>query len=240
MSERYFLSQPLTAGLVELDGTEAHHLGRVMRARPGDQVILFDGQGCEALAIIQQVDRDRIVLQTDELLEVDRELPVPLVLGVALPRGDRQKWLVEKLVELGVRTLVPLATERGVAQPTDKALDRLRRMVIEASKQCGRNRLMEIETSGTLDDFCQAHADYPRRLIAHPDQAGNGLDKPGLAATPNQATAAAVGPEGGFSPAEIQQAVQWGWQPTQLGTRILRVETAAMTLAAVLGQGAEG
>ena len=240
MSVRYFLRQPLAAGLVELDGTEAHHLGRVMRAQPGDQVVLFDGQGCEALATIRQIDRDRIVLQAEELLEVDRELPVPLVLGVALPRGDRQKWLVEKLVELGVSRLAPLVTERGVAQPTEKATERLRRMVIEASKQCGRNRLMEIEDPRKLDDFFQAHADFPRKLIAHPLQVGSGLDKPGLLATPNEATAAAVGPEGGFSPAEIQQAVQWGWQPTQLGTRILRVETAAMTLAAVLGQGATG
>ena len=235
MSARYFLSQPLATGLVELDGTEAHHLGRVMRAQPGDQVTLFDGQGCEALATIQQVDRDHVTLQVDELLEVDRERPVSLVLGVALPRGDRQKWLVEKLVELGVSMLVPLVTERGVAQPTDKALDRLRRMVIEASKQCGRNRLMEIDMPRTLEDFCQAHADSSRKLIAHPGEVAGGLDKHGLMLNPDEATVAAVGPEGGFSDSELDVSAQHGWQRISLGPRILRVETAALALAGLTG-----
>ena len=235
MSARYFLSQPLATGLVELDGTEAHHLGRVMRAQPGDQVTLFDGQGFEALATIQQVDRDHVTLQVDELLEVDRERPVSLVLGVALPRGDRQKWLVEKLVELGVSMLVPLVTERGVAQPTDKALDRLRRMVIEASKQCGRNRLMEIDMPRTLEDFCQAHADSSRKLIAHPGEVAGGLDKHGLMLNPDEATVAAVGPEGGFSDSELDVSAQHGWQRISLGPRILRVETAALALAGLTG-----
>ncbi len=235
MSARYFLSQPLATGLVELDGTEAHHLGRVMRAQPGDQVTLFDGQGFEALATIQQVDRDHVRLQVDELLEIDRERPVSLVLGVALPRGDRQKWLVEKLVELGVSRLVPLVTERGVAQPTDKALDRLRRMVIEASKQCGRNRLMEIDMPRTLEDFCQAHADYSRKLIAHPGEVAGGLDKQELMLNPDEATVAAVGPEGGFCDSELDVAGQHGWQRISLGPRILRVETAALALAGLTG-----
>jgi len=143
--------------------------------------------------------------------------------------------LVEKLVELGVASLVPLVTERGVAQPIEKALDRLRRMVIEASKQCGRNQLMEIETPGSLDDFCQAHADFPGRLIAHPDETVATLDRSSLKAGSSQATAVAVGPEGGFSEAELQVASQYGWQQVSLGPRILRVETAAVLLAALTG-----
>ena len=235
MSARYFLSQPLATGLVELDGTEAHHLGRVMRAQPGGQVTLFDGQGFEALATIQQVGRDHVTLQVDELLEVDRERPVSLVLGVALPRGDRQKWLVEKLVELGVSRLVPLVTERGVAQPTDKVLDRLRRTVIEASKQCGRNRLMEIDVPRTLEDFCQAHAGCSRKLIAHPGEVAGGLDKQDLMVNPNEETVAAVGPEGGFCDNEIDVAGTHGWQRISLGPRILRIETAALALASLTG-----
>src|SRR5205823_14535109 len=84
-----------------------------------------------------------------ERREVSRELSFSLTLAVALPKGERQKWLIEKATELGVTRIVPLVTERGVAQPVESALDRLRRGVIEASKQCGRNRLMEIAQSKT-------------------------------------------------------------------------------------------
>ncbi len=235
MSQRFFISESIEAGQLELTGAEARHLGRVMRAQPGDTVIVFNGRGLESRAQVCRVEKNVVLLQLESPCSVDRERPDPLVLGVALPRGDRQKWLVEKLVELGAASLVPLVTERGVAQPIEKALDRLRRMVIEASKQCGRNQLMEIETPASLDDFCQAHADFPGRLIAHPDETVATLDRSSLKAGSSQATAVAVGPEGGFSEAELQVASQYGWQQVSLGPRVLRVETAAVLLAALTG-----
>src|SRR4051794_31403592 len=146
MSERFFSSNPITAERITLDGPEAHHLLHVMRATPGERVILFDGTGAEFIAIVEQLRRSEVELRIAERCTVDRELPFPLTVGVALPKGDRQKWLVEKLTELGVTTLVPLITERSVAQPSSGALDRLRRAVIEAAKQCGRNRLMALST----------------------------------------------------------------------------------------------
>ena len=87
---------------------------------------------------------------------------------MALPKGDRQKWLVEKAVELGVTRIVPLRTQRGVAQPVEQALVRLRRAVIEASKQCGRNRLLQIDEPRAWPDFVADAADTPCRLLAHP------------------------------------------------------------------------
>ena len=107
---------------------------------------------------------------------VNRELPFDLTLGVALPKGDRQKWLVEKAVELGVTRIVPLRTRRGVAQPVEQALVRLRRAVIEASKQCGRNRLLQIDQPRAWPDFVADAADAPCRLLAHPE--GNRAEFP--------------------------------------------------------------
>src|SRR5215210_2032346 len=144
MSERFFSPHPITAGCMMLDGPEAHHLLHVMRASVGDEVTLFDGSGAEFKATVQTLRRTDAELRIVERREVDRELPFDLVVGVALPKGDRQKWLVEKLTELGVTTLVPVVTERCVAQPAAGALDRLRRSIIEAAKQCGSNRLMQI------------------------------------------------------------------------------------------------
>lgn len=235
MSQRFFINESIEAGQVELTGAEARHLGRVMRAEPGDCLVIFNGRGIESQAEVVRVDKNTVLLELEAPCLVDRERPSRLVLGVALPRGDRQKWLVEKLVELGTASLVPLLTERGVAQPNDKVLDRLRRMVIEASKQCGRNQLMEITVPRPLADFCQAHDEFPCRLIAHPDLASPGPDKSILEAGSTPATAVAVGPEGGFSEDELQVADQHGWQRISLGPRTLRVETAAVALAALTG-----
>jgi 16S rRNA (uracil1498-N3)-methyltransferase len=139
---------------------------------------------------------------------------------------------VEKSVELGVARLVPLETVRGVAQPADRALDRLRRTVIEASKQCGRNRLMEVCSPQRLNGFLGSAPDEALRLVAHPGDAArplcHWLDQSGL-----RPVCIAIGPEGGFSEEEIAEAVPAGPLVT-LGPRILRIETAALALAAAV------
>src|SRR3954471_3359889 len=235
MSDRFFASQPITGDHVTLDGPEAHHLLHVMRAAAGTQVTVFDNSGAEFDAVVESTRRSDAILRVTDRREVNRELPFPLVVGVALPKGDRQKWLVEKLTELGVTTLVPLITERSVAQPSIGALDRLRRAVIEAAKQCGRNRLMEISPpqrweAWLNDDCCLPNNTQLSRLLAHP----KGLPLTELAPDQHSPVQIAIGPEGGFTDAEVSAAVSAGWQTVSLGPRILRVETAAIALAAAV------
>jgi 16S rRNA (uracil1498-N3)-methyltransferase len=159
---------------------------------------------------------------------VNRELPFDLTLGVALPKGDRQKWLVEKAVELGVTRIVPLRTQRGVAQPVEQALVRLRRAVIEASKQCGRNRLLQIEQPRSWPDFVADAGSTACRLVAHPG------GQTGLGSLSVGDICLGIGPEGGFAEDEVALAVAAGWSSVGLGPRILRVETAALALTAVI------
>ena len=232
MSDRFFSETPITGELATLDGPEAHHLLHVMRARIGDRVTLFDGSGAQFVAEIAATKCASVELRIVDRSEVDRELPFELVVGVSLPKGDRQKWLVEKLTELGVTTLAPLITERGVAQPTASALDRLRRSVIEAAKQCGRNRLMTIAEPQEWTAYLSKHpgGDESRRLVAH----FGGLPFSSIDFTQAIETHLAIGPEGGFSDNEITAATAAGWQIVDLGPRILRVETAAIALAAVV------
>jgi len=233
MSERFYVSQPIAGERVTLDGPEAHHLLRVMRAAVGERVTLFDGGGCEFVGEIVRCGRNDAELAIVERCTVDRELPLELVVGVSLPKGDRQKWLVEKLTELGARRLVPLVTARGVAQPTAGAFARLARGVIEATKQCGRNRLMAIAKPQAWGDWLlQASTDAVtvRRFLAHP----GGLPLGEINLHERQPTHLAIGPEGGFTPDEAAAAVAAGWQAVDLGPRILRVETAAVALAAVV------
>jgi 16S rRNA (uracil1498-N3)-methyltransferase len=260
MSDRYFVESPIQTDRATLTGPEAHHLLHVMRAKPGAEVVLFDSSGAEFDAVVERTTRAEVELAVRSRREVDRELPRALTLAVALPKGDRQKWLVEKAVELGVRRLVPLQTARGVAQPVAQALDRLRRAVIEASKQCGRNRLMEIAAPETLPALIAATADVPCRWLAHPrgDAAGElsrrtqsycveSRTQSHCVETGRSETAsylgsrseaasylAAIGPEGGFTDEEVSLALAAGWQTLDLGPRILRVETAALAVAAML------
>lgn len=229
MSERFFLAAAPQAGQAVLTGDEARHLTRVLRARLGDEVRVFDGAGREWAAHVAAIGRDQVTL---ELVADLPPRPSParhLTLAVALPKGERQKWLVEKLTELGVTRLVPLITDRGVAEATPAAIERLTRGVIEACKQCGRNTLMKIGEPATLEQLAAAHPEAVR-LFAHP--IGSPLAE---AVAPGQpAIVVAIGPEGGFTDAEIEAAARHGYHRVSLGPLILRIETAAIAMAARL------
>jgi len=236
MADRYFVESLITGQQARLSGAEAHHLAHVMRAAVGHEVVLFDGSGSEFVARVERVGRSEIELAVVSRESIDREARVRVSLGVALPKGDRQRWLVEKAVELGVLRLVPLLTERSTDRAGDSALGRLRRAVIEASKQCGRNRLMEIATPLKLADFLTAPPSEGWRLIAHPCAQGirRVLDELATTQTDPPQASIAVGPEGGFTDLELDLAKASGWQALALGPRILRVETAALALVAAV------
>ena len=236
MADRYFVEKPITEEKTSLGGPEAHHLIHVLRAKPGERVTLFDGSGAEFNAEITTVSRNNVDFNVLGREEIDRELAFELTIGVALPKGDRQRWLVEKAVELGVERIVPLRTSRSVAQPVEKALGRLRRTVIEASKQCGRNRLMVIDSPQEWHDFVATEVNTEMqascRLLAHP---GSGAATPRVERSGN--VRLAIGPEGGFSEDEVALALSAGWQAVSLGRRILRTETAAILLTASVSRG---
>jgi 16S rRNA (uracil1498-N3)-methyltransferase len=236
MTDRYFVQPRITGDTAVLAGPEAHHLVHVKRAKPGVRVTLFDGGGAEFAAEIRTIRRDEVVLAVLERREIDRESPIELTLAVSLPKGDRQKWLVEKCTELGVSGVVPIVTTRSVAQPGPQAASRLVRAVIEASKQCGRNRLMVIHDAQNWADFAVSPVARDRsnvlRLIAHPGGGKFSLDL--LGAGPPDRVLLAVGPEGGFTPEEVELALAAGWIAIDLGPRILRIETAAVLLSGLV------
>jgi 16S rRNA (uracil1498-N3)-methyltransferase len=229
MSQRFFVEQPITGASADLVETDAQHLAKVMRAAVGDKVVLFDGSGAEFAAKVTRIAKSAVTLEILERREVSREPRVELTLAVALPKGERQKWLVEKLTELGAARLVPLITERGVAQPVDAARARLSRAVIEASKQCGRNRLMEIAPPREALEYFSADLSGAK-VIAEP-----GGETLGSLAPDIIHLACAIGPEGGFTPAEVKSALENQWRPVSLGRSILRIETAAIAVAAWSG-----
>lgn len=230
MSQRFFVDDPIgDAKTIRITGQEAQHLGRVMRAKRGDDVVVFDGSGSEFVAQVDAVGRNEVDVIVTQKLDVDRELSRSVTLAVAMPKGDRQKWLVEKAVELGVAAIVPLKTQRGVAQPKSSAIKRLERAVVEASKQCGRNRLLAIHDPATLEEIIEdAGGEDGNRWVAHPG------GEPMQDVRDDSPCWIAIGPEGGFTDQETSLAVEAGWKTVGLGPRILRIETAALTLASLL------
>lgn len=230
MTRRYFVDSPIAGTTAVLRGDEAKHLAKVLRASAGDQVILFAGDGWEHEAEITAVQKSQVTLEIRDSREVSREASRRVELAVALPKGDRQRYLIEKCVELGVSRVIPLVTTRSVAQASSNALQRCRRYVIEASKQCGRNHLMEIATPQSCGE-CWILEKPTVGLIAHPDAPSQDACEvvDGELQGPLRF---AIGPEGGFTDDEVAQALSAGWQPLDLGPRILRVETAALAIAA--------
>ena len=230
---RFFCAAAIEGDQVCIDGSEHQHMTKVLRLKQGESVTLFDGSGKEFEATISDVGRNSTRLAIEAVHEADRELVFDLTLGVALPKGDRQQWLVEKCVELGVSRLTPLVATRGVAQPQGKALDRLRRWIVSASKQCRRNRLMDVTPAETVDQFASKAADS-HVLWAHPDPHARLLAEAIADIGKTDSISIAIGPEGGFTFEEVAAAKSAGCQIVTLGDRILRIETAAIAIAASL------
>jgi 16S rRNA (uracil1498-N3)-methyltransferase len=230
LAERFYVSCELAVGPVLLQGPEAHHLRVVCRLRPGDAVCLFNGDGREYPARVTSLDRRGVVLEVEAVAAPARELGFRLEVAAPLPRGDRAQFLLEKLTEIGATDFIPLSTARSVVHPGETRLDKLGRYVIEASKQCGRNVLLRVGAVTPWAEYCR-RADLPRRrLLGHPGGAA-------LPAGPADDTALAVGPEGGFTDEEVALARAAGWLAVGLGPRVLRVETAALVLAALASRG---
>jgi len=233
MAHRYYLDAPLGQSTqVVLAGSEAQHLIRVMRAECGDVVEVFDGTGWQWNAAVRELRRNEATLEILSGEQVDREADISLTIALAIPKGDRQKWIIEKLVELGVRKVIPLVTDRGVVQPAEKTRSRLQKHVLSSSKQCGRNRLLEIGLTESFSGLLQRQAGH--RLIAHPSSAEGGKEGMNIRdfKLQEKEILVAIGPEGGFTAEEIQHAMDQQWSMVDLGPRILRIETAAVALAA--------
>jgi 16S rRNA (uracil1498-N3)-methyltransferase len=227
MADRFYTPHLLTAGEFVLDGPEAHHLAAVRRFGPGDRITLFNGDGREYPAEVVSVGKRSVAVNVSSAVEANRELGFELVVASALPKGDRADFLVEKLTELGATRFVPLVTARSVVVPKESAVGKFRRVVIESSKQCGRNMLMAVDPPAKWGEFVRSAGLPAVRLVLH-TEGGTPVGYVRSGAT------IVVGPEGGLTTEEVAEAVAAGWRPTTLGARMLRVETAAVAACAAL------
>ena len=232
MSRRRFYTQPtdISGTLINLSKEETHHLVHVLRLKPADEVFVFDGCGNEYRCSFRAANGSRAELELIEMLGDSVESPVRLTLAQSLAKNDKFDFIVQKATELGVSRIVPLTTEHSdVRLGRDQAaarLDRWRRISLEALKQCGRRRLVEITLPITISRLTES--EDAGLLLVFSEKGGISIAAAlRQAGTPNSVTAL-IGPEGGWSDAELTLLDGRGATAVGLGPRILRTETAAV------------
>ncbi|HJD20191.1 MAG TPA: 16S rRNA (uracil(1498)-N(3))-methyltransferase [Candidatus Gemmiger faecigallinarum] len=237
MPHRYFTTR-IAGGRAELTGADAHHLADVMRARPGDTVILCDAEAVEYTGTVTAIEPGRVEFSVTEGCPSAAEPSVEVTLYAGYPKQGKLEEIVRHSVELGVRRVVPFFSRYCVAAPKKEEVKRERynRIAAEAAKQCGRGILPEVALP--LPDFaavCRQLQDYDLALFFY-ECGGVPLRSllPGGGAPPRR-IALITGSEGGFSPEEAAAAAAAGARTVGLGPRILRCETAPLAvLAAVM------
>lgn len=226
-----FHVQRLIGPSLRVSGHEAAHALRSRRLSAGDEVILFDGAGSEAAGRISAVARSHLDVAFENVIRRPRPVPA-LTLAVALPKGPRQDFLIEKCAELGTAAIVPLITERSIGSASEHKRGRWRQIAIEAAKQSGQAWIPEFPAPETL-------AEAMRRVPAHELAVVAATEQPcapfALEGTTRPASILAfIGPEGGWTQDELKMLMAADCQQVSLGPNILRIETAAVAIAAVV------
>lgn len=217
---------------ITLEPSPSNHLARVLRKHIGDNVILFNGCGGEFPATITAVDKKAVHVQTRKLVAHECESDLQIHLGIAISRGERMDWVVQKATELGVSSISPLMTENtGVklaGERAEKKLQHWQQVSINACEQCGRNRVPLVQALQNIQSWL-TQTDAEQKFVLH--HRANSDNEDGN--TP-KSIALLIGPEGGLSESEIKAAEQEGYQSLQLGPRVLRTETAPLAAIAIL------
>ncbi|HEY0634010.1 MAG TPA: 16S rRNA (uracil(1498)-N(3))-methyltransferase [Gammaproteobacteria bacterium] len=230
---RIFHSGTLQAHIeLELAESAANHVARVLRMREQAPLIIFNGSGGEYRAHISRIDKRRVVAALDEFIQREVESPLRITLAQGISRGERMDYTLQKAVELGITTIVPLLTEHCVVElkgeRLEKRLEHWRGVIIGACEQCGRNRLPELLPVISIEEWLVVAREGVGVMLDHRAPAGINTLPVATSYT------LLVGPEGGLSPQEQQQALAAGYLGMRLGPRVLRTETAALVALAAL------
>lgn len=247
----------LTEGEVLLSAEESHHAVAVLRAKPGQEIILFDGAGGQAMARIVEIDRRLLRVEMKQPVQLPFELASRITLAVAMTRPHRQAYLIEKCTELGVAAIWPIIAERSVGKgeprvsaPTsvgtsrglkstadqtrkqETRVDKWSRRAIEAAKQSGRAWVPKIATPQRFLESTDRIGEFDAASLTHPDPALMPFDRFLASGPVGRSVLVWVGPEGGWSEAEYDRAIDAGAVLTTLGPTVLRTETAAVAVCA--------
>ncbi len=236
-SPRFYCSEPLsTHQRLTLPESLAHHV-RVLRLAAGCQIVLFDGRGGEYSGTLDFNGKIAVAM-LEQHHQNEAELVGQITLLQGLPSGDKMDWVIEKAVELGVTRVIPIAAQRSVLQLSgprlEKRLLHWNKIIESASEQCGRNRLMQIESPLSLEKALTEHK-TENRLLCDPEgseEFNTWLTSPTANLNVTPSITIMVGPEGGWSQQELDCARRHNVQTVKFGARVLRTETAALAMVA--------
>jgi len=232
----FYLKEPIDGEQAAiLDEDQLHHLRDVLRLKTGERITVFDATGREYLCSIADITKQQAQLQVVERKPV-RPARFKLAVACALSKHSGLDEIVDKLTQIGVDTLIPLLTERVVVKSQEARgarLERWRKIARSAAEQSRRNTLPAIPGIWSLTELLSQSAEYDLKLV--PTLEGDRQPLSQIIAKKRPASALVlIGPEGDFTPQEVEQAVRAGFQPVTLGENVLRVETAAVAVAAYL------
>ncbi|MDF2726332.1 MAG: hypothetical protein K0Q59_6010 [Paenibacillus sp.] len=237
--QRYFIDPAsLTETEAIIGGDDAHHIVNVMRARPGDTIIVSDGVSREVLAKIEELGKGRVVARVSEALPMNAEAVIRVTIAQSLPKGDKMETVIQKGTEIGACRFVTFISDRTVVQydgkKEAKRLERWQKIAKEAAEQAHRNRIPEIEAPVSWKQLMTVAGEADVALFCYEKEEALTLKQALRPAIAKRGSANAmqvlliVGPEGGFTEREAEEAVKAGCLSVKLGPRILRTETAGL------------
>ncbi len=236
---RFYVPRDLIKGnVISIDGDEAHHILDVMRLKKFDEVTVFDGMGKEYAGFVKNAGRRSLVVEIVQTRSVpERETP-DITLVQAIPKKGKMDFIVEKATELGARSIIPVMTDRTIVDwnkaKRTSAAQRWRRIAREASKQCGASRLPEVGEIMDFSEFLKRPSNYGLALIAALSDEARYIDEVITDYKKGASVAVSIGPEGDFTPREIDAAREKGFKLISLGSRVLKSDTAALAALAIL------
>lgn len=239
---RFFVSrEQLDADRIVIGGTDYNHIHNVLRMRTGEEVLLCDGEDKEYLCVISGYDteQEQVLLQVVDVFGNARELPARITLFQGYPKGDKFDMIVQKAVELGVSEIVPVMMKRCVVKLDEKKavkkVDRLNTIALSAAKQSKRGRIPEVKPIMTLQEAVRYAKQMDYIILPYEQAEGMEYSKQVIREAKNKKSIAVfIGPEGGFEPSETESIEREGGKIISLGHRILRTETAGMTVLSLL------
>ena len=213
-------------------GNDYKHIVKVLRLKPGDDITLFDNNSTEYYGNIREINKKEIMVEISESKIVNTESPIEITLLQGLPKADKMDYIIEKATELGVHRVVPVITERSQIRERDRK-KRWDRIALEASKQCGRTKPAIVENTLNFDDAAKLYSKGELAVILQVNSQISVKDyiKKSLQAPQN--IVLFIGPEGGFTDNEVLLGNEMGFISLGLGPRVLRTETASLSVLSV-------
>ncbi|MFZ9034848.1 MAG: 16S rRNA (uracil(1498)-N(3))-methyltransferase [Francisellaceae bacterium] len=236
LSRFYFRDIDSQTSSVELSADLCHYLNRVLRAKTGQKLVLFNGKdGKEYHCQIAHIEAKSITVNIEQITTAADDSPIDITIAQSLTKGDKFELIIQKATELGVSTIIPVISECCDAKINDKSithkLERWRKIAVAAAEQSGRVTLLDIKTPISLTDFVN---DYRGLGITLSPHAQHNLHQLKQQHPECRSFSILIGPEGGLSDKEIQQSTDHGFVPITLGRRILRTETASLAISSAL------